>query len=165
MPDGLLRVAAVTYKGGPQSRPGEMLLIPANVEEMVHALPNWEKRVWREHQGQINVIDRALGFAVFVRIAWSTPPTWLQLVGDWYSLSRSPSTGHRDHHLRRAEKADMTAGVLAAGTPGSWLPERTGVPTGRRCTSRHPRCGTLRRSGLRTVGHSGVRREARAGEV
>ena len=28
----------------------EMLLIPANMEEMVHPLPNWEKRVWWERQ-------------------------------------------------------------------------------------------------------------------
>jgi hypothetical protein len=37
----------------------EMLLIPANVEEMVCLLPTWEKRIWREHQGQIHSIDRA----------------------------------------------------------------------------------------------------------
>jgi hypothetical protein len=44
----------------------EMLLIPANKEEMVRPLPTWEKRVWREHQGQIQVIDRAWGFAGFM---------------------------------------------------------------------------------------------------
>jgi hypothetical protein len=29
----------------------DMLLIPANVKEMVRPLPNWEKRVWRERLG------------------------------------------------------------------------------------------------------------------
>ncbi len=44
----------------------EMLLIPAYVEEMVRPLPTWEKRVWRERQGQMHAIDRAWGFAGFV---------------------------------------------------------------------------------------------------
>jgi hypothetical protein len=44
----------------------EVLLIPVNVEEMVRPLPNWEKRVWRERQGHIHAIDRALGFLGFV---------------------------------------------------------------------------------------------------
>jgi hypothetical protein len=45
-----------------------MLLIPAYVEEMVSKLPtpNWETRVWRERQGQIHAMDRALSFADFV---------------------------------------------------------------------------------------------------
>jgi hypothetical protein len=53
----------------------EMLLILVNVmEEIVRLLPNWEKRVWREHQGQIHSIDRALGFAGFVedRLEYAT---------------------------------------------------------------------------------------------
>jgi hypothetical protein len=45
-----------------------MLLITAYVEEMVSTLPtpNWETRVWRERQGRIHAIDRALSFADFV---------------------------------------------------------------------------------------------------
>jgi|LakMenEpi03Aug12_release.lakeMendotaPanAssembly.Ray.scaffolds.fasta_scaffold1463442_2 hypothetical protein len=43
-----------------------MLLIPANMEEMVLTLPNWEKRVWRECQGRIHAIDRSLSFAEFM---------------------------------------------------------------------------------------------------
>jgi hypothetical protein len=51
-----------------------MLLIPAKVEEMVPPLPNWEKRVWRELQGQIHAFDRPLGFVRFVedRLEYAT---------------------------------------------------------------------------------------------
>jgi hypothetical protein len=52
----------------------EMLPIPANGEEMVRPLPTWEKRVWRECQGQIHGIDRAWSFAEFVedRLKYAT---------------------------------------------------------------------------------------------
>jgi hypothetical protein len=51
-----------------------MLLIPANVEEMVRPLPNWKTRVWRERQGRVHAIKRATSFGVFVdeRLGYTT---------------------------------------------------------------------------------------------
>jgi len=66
VPDGLLRAIAVAHRGGPQGRRCEHAAIPANMEEMVLTLPNWEKRVWRECQGRIHAIDRSLSFAEFM---------------------------------------------------------------------------------------------------
>jgi hypothetical protein len=91
-----------------------MLLIPANMEEIMGPLPTWEKRVWRERQGQIHTIYRAWGFAGFAKdgLEYAT-----NMVGTSERLvlpKPTPSTGHRDHRLRRAGAADMTPGIPAA---------------------------------------------------
>jgi hypothetical protein len=51
-----------------------MLLIPANVEEMVRPLPKWETRVWRERQGRVHAINRVTSFGDFVdeRLGYAT---------------------------------------------------------------------------------------------
>ncbi len=40
-----------------------MLLIPANIEDMVRLLPRWELRTWKEQQETFHVMDSPTSFA------------------------------------------------------------------------------------------------------
>ncbi len=59
-----------------------MLLIPANVEEMVRPLPKWETRVWRECQGRIHAIERATSFADFMDESLEYATNMVAILGD-----------------------------------------------------------------------------------
>jgi hypothetical protein len=76
---------------------GDMLLIPANIEEMVQVLPLREEMLWREEQANVYPRDYGYSFSLFVdaRIRW----TIAQVVGSKIPLpepiprgsNRSPS--------------------------------------------------------------------------
>jgi hypothetical protein len=130
----------------------EMLLIPANVVEMVRPLPTWEKRVWGERQGQIHAIDRALGFGGFVedRLEYATNmiatserlviPKLIPL----HRPPRSPSSESRGGRYDRGCSGGWNTRVMAAREDKSADRKKVSLPP-------HPMPGTLRRSGPRSV--------------
>jgi hypothetical protein len=59
----------------------------AGLEEMLLLLLHWEKRVWRERQGQIHAIERALGFAGFVEDRLEYATNMVQPASNWYFRS------------------------------------------------------------------------------
>jgi hypothetical protein len=80
----------------------EMLLIPANLEEMVRPLPNWESG------GSVSDSFTQASWDLWT-IVWSTLPTWSQLASDWYFLSRSLCRGHQDRRLRRTKDQENSS--------------------------------------------------------
>jgi hypothetical protein len=109
----------------------EMLLIPANVVEMVCPLPTWEKRVLRDRQGQLPAIDRARPLAGFVedRLEYAinmVAPRERQVLPKAIPLhraQRSPSSEGRGDRCVRGRNARVMP------------PQMTEVQTGRRCAS------------------------------
>jgi hypothetical protein len=99
----------------------EMLLIPANEEEMAGPLPTWEKRVTRERQGQIHAIHRAWGFTGFVedRLEFATNlvATSERLVHPkptpLHRPPRSPSSEGRGGQYDRGNSGGRNARVTA----------------------------------------------------
>jgi hypothetical protein len=89
-----------------------MLLIPVNVEEMVRLLPNWERRVWRERQGRIHAIDRALSFANFVddRLEY---PTNMVATGERLVLPKPVLTAAYDIYFQQvwARANNLTSSI------------------------------------------------------
>jgi hypothetical protein len=92
------------------------------VAEMVRPLPNWEKRVWRERQGQIHAIDRASSFVGFVEdcleYATNMVATSQRLVLPkpipFHRSPRSPSSESRGGRYDRGSSGGRNARVMVA---------------------------------------------------
>jgi hypothetical protein len=91
---------------------GDMLLIPANIEEMMQALPLREEMLWREEQANVHPRDYGYSFSLFVdaRIRW----TIAQVAGSKKTLPKPTPRGSN-----RSLSNDRRWDRPGRGSPGS----------------------------------------------
>jgi hypothetical protein len=98
----------------------DMLLIPANIEEIVQVLPLREEMLWREEQANVHPRDYGYSFSLFVdpRIRW----TIAQVAGSKKTLpkpiprgsNRSPSNNRQGDRYGRGSPGSLGAHIMVA---------------------------------------------------